>query len=214
MRKKILNHFEKVDKKLFFAIDDGIKKFTLEANLKPLKKSLDTKGKASAHFVSLCRSIMGQQLSGKAAQSIYQRFEDLFPRKNVTAKKILEFTEHELRAVGMSYGKARALRDLARKVLNKEVLFVRISEYSDEEIREMLIKVHGVGPWTIEMFLMFSLGREDIFSPKDLGLQKGMQRIYNLEERPNEEQMERFAKKWSPYRTYAALILWRLVDTK
>jgi len=204
MRKKILSHFKKVDEKLFKAIGEGVR-----------GRSIDNSEKTpNEYFVSLCKSIVGQQLSGKAARSIYLRFEALFPRKNITPKKLLTFTEHELRAAGMSYGKAKALRSVAEHVLNKKVSFSKINIRDDNEIRSMLIQIHGVGPWTIEMFLMFSIGREDIFSTKDLGLQKGIQKIYNLKERPSEEQMEKLSKKWSPYRTYAALILWNVVDSK
>lgn len=204
MRKKILDHFEKVDKKLFTAIDAEVKKFLLSG----------AKKTSNEYFVSLCKSIVGQQLSGKAARSIYFRFEALFPKKKVTTKKLIKFTEHKLRGVGMSYGKAKALRSVADNVLNKKVSFSKIHTRDDNEIRSMLIQIHGVGPWTIEMFLMFSIGREDIFSTKDLGLQKGIQKIYNLKERPSEEQMERLSKKWSPYRTYASIILWNSVDNQ
>jgi len=204
MKKKILGHLEKVDKKLFNAIDAEVKKFLLPG----------AKKTSNEYFVSLCKSIVGQQLSGKAAQSIYLRFEALFQKKKVTPIKLIKFSEHQLRAVGMSYGKAKALRSVADHILNKKVSFLKIHTRDENEIRDMLIQIHGVGPWTIEMFLMFSLGREDIFSTKDLGLQKGIQKIYNLKERPSEEQMERLSKKWSPYRTYASIILWNSVDNQ
>jgi len=204
MNKKILAHFERVDKRLFKAIDNEIKKY-----------SLNTKKKTpNEYFTSLCKSVVGQQLSGKAARSIYLRFEELFPKKKVSPKKLLEFTEHQLRLVGMSYGKARALRDLANKIIERKVSFVRIREHDNEKITDMLLQIHGVGPWTVDMFIMFSLGREDIFSTKDLGLQKGIQKIYKLKTRPSEEQIEKFSKKWSPYRTYASIILWNCVDNQ
>ena len=204
MRKKILDHFEKVDKKLFKAADTEVKKFLLDG----------AKKTSNEYFVSLCKSIVSQQLSGKAARSIYLRFEALFPKKKVNPKKLIKFTEHQLRAVGMSYGKARALLSVAEHVLNKKVSFLNIHTRDENEIREMLIQIYGVGPWTIEMFLMFSIGREDIFSTKDLGLQKGIQKIYNLKDRPDERKMERLSKKWSPYRTYASIILWNCVDNQ
>jgi len=204
VRKKILDHFESVDPKLFKKIDTNIKGF-----------SLDTKKKAPReYFISLCKSIVGQQLSGKAANSIYLRFEDMFPQKKVTPEKLSGFTEHQLRNVGMSYAKARALLDYSNKYLKKEVHFRNIDKRKNEEIQEMLLQIKGVGPWTTEMFLMFSLGRENIFSPKDLGLQKGVQKIYNLKSRPDEKKMEAFSEKWSPYRTYASIILWNAVDNQ
>ena len=203
MRRKIQNHFAIVDPKLHSAIDEDIRLF-----------SVNTKKKSPAElFQSLCKTIVGQQLSGKAAHSIHNRFVDLFPRKHVSPKRLLEFNEHDLRAVGMSYGKARALRDHAEKVIEGKIVYKDIEKKTDKEIKDMLLQVRGVGPWTVEMFLMFSLAREDIFSPKDLGLQKGIQKIYNLKEKPTEEEAEDIAKKWSPYRTYASIILWHAVDT-
>jgi DNA-3-methyladenine glycosylase II len=203
MKRKILNHFKEKDIKLFNVIDEEIKIF-----------SLDTKEKTPNElFQSLCRSIVGQQLSGKAAESIHNRFLTLFPRNNVTPKKVLEFTEHDLRNVGMSYGKARALRDHAQKVLDKRIVYKDIDKKTDVEIKDMLLQIKGVGPWTCEMFLMFSLGKEDIFSPKDLGLQKGIQKVYKLREKPDEIKAENLSKKWAPYRTYASIILWHHLDT-
>ena len=203
MKRKILDHFKESDPRLFNVIDKEMRIF-----------SLDSKEKTPSElFQALCRSIVGQQLSGKAAQSIHKRFLTLFPRNNVTPKKLIEFTEHDLRNVGMSYGKARALRDHAQKVLDKSVVYKDITKKTDEEIKDMLLQIKGVGPWTCEMFLMFSLGREDIFSPKDLGLQKGIQKVYKLKERPDEVKAEKLSKKWAPYRTYASIILWHHIDT-
>ena len=113
MRKKILDHFEKVDKKLFKAADTEVKKFLLDG----------AKKTSNEYFVSICKSIVSQQLSGKAARSIYLRFEALFPKKKVNPKKLIKFTEHQLRAVEMSNGKAHALRSVAENVLKKEVSF-------------------------------------------------------------------------------------------
>ncbi len=203
MKQKVIAHFRRVDPKLFAAIDADIRLF-----------SVNTKEKTPAQlFQSLCRSIVGQQLSGKVARSIYDRFEGLFPRKYVSPKKLIEFSEHDLRGVGMSYAKARALLDHAEKVLEKKITYHNIHKKTDDEVKDMLLQVKGVGPWTCEMFLMFSLAREDIFSPKDLGLQKGIQKIYSLKRKPTEQEAERIANKWSPYRTYAAMILWHTVDT-
>ncbi|MCH8050093.1 DNA-3-methyladenine glycosylase 2 family protein [Patescibacteria group bacterium] len=202
MKECVLKHFEKVDKKLFEAVSPEMKRVTLD----------NAKKTPNEYFISLCRSIVGQQLSRKAARTIYLRFKALFPKNTISPKKLLKFTEHDLRGVGMSYGKARALRDLADKILEKKISFACIHEYDNEKIEDMLLQIHGVGPWTVEMFMMFSLGREDIFSTKDLGLQKGVRKIYNLKSKPDEKKMEKISKKWSPYQTYAALILWNSVD--
>lgn len=204
MRKKVIEHFKVKDPKLFRAIDSDIKGFSLDTRKKTPKE----------YFISLCKGIVGQQLSGKAADSIYMRFEDMFPQKKVTAEGISRRTEHELRGVGMSYAKARALLDYADKYLKKEIHFRNVHNRTNEEIQEMLLSIKGVGPWTTEMFLMFALGREDVFSPKDLGLQKGIQKVYSMRTRPDEKKVEQLSKKWSPYRTYASIVLWHAVDNQ
>ena len=203
MRKKIIDHFKKSDPKLFRAIDKDIRLFSVNS-----KEKNETE-----YFQSLCRTIVGQQLSGKAATSIHNKFLELFSRKYVTPRKLLKFSEHDLRNVGMSYSKARALLDHADKVLRQEVRYKDIHSKTDEEIKEMLLQIKGVGPWTCEMFLMFSLAREDVFSKNDLGLQKGIQKIYNMNRKPSESEAEDISKKWAPYRTYASIILWHAVDT-
>ena len=113
----------------------------------------------------------------------------------------------------MSYAKARALLDYADKYENKHVHFRNMDTREDEEIRDMLLSIKGVGPWTCDMFLMFSVGRDDIFAPKDLGLQSGIKLIYNLDTRPNEQEALEYSYKWAPYRTYASIILWHAIDT-
>jgi len=202
MERKIINYFRKVDPKLLTAIDD-IDWFEKIERV-PEKEYLR----------NLCRTIVGQQLSGKAAHSIWTRFEKLFPRKKISAKKILAYSDEELRNVGMAYAKVYALKDLAEKITDNSVRLKKLSKLNDQEVYDELIQIRGVGPWTIEMFLMFSLGREDLFSYGDLGLIKGIQKIYNLKKKPTVIQLDRITKKWSPYRTYAALILWRHVDVK
>ena len=130
MKRKIVEHFKKVDPKIHAAIDEDIRLFTI-----------DTKEKTpSEYFEALCRSIVGQQLSGKAAQSIYERFLNVFPRKKVSPKKLSEMTEHELRAVGMSYAKARALIDHAQKVLTKDVTYKNIKEENKKNYDNVLLE--------------------------------------------------------------------------
>jgi len=202
MRKKALSHFKKADPKLY----DLILSFEEISDLSP-ETSED-------RFSRLCRIIVGQQLSSKAARSIWNRFEALFPRKKVTAKKILEMGDIKMRSAGLAGAKVRALKDLAEKVTSREVVLKDMHDHKNEIVHEKLIIVKGIGPWTIEMFLMFVLGREDVFSYGDLGLQKGFQKLYRLKQKPTQKQMERLTKKWTPYRTYAALALWKLADTK
>ena len=202
MKRKILNHFKKVDPTLYAATHD--RDWFEEIVRIPEKE----------YFRNICRTIVGQQLSGKAAHSIWKRFESLFPQKKVSPKKILLYSDEELRDAGMAYAKVYALKDLAEKVTNKTVRLKKLSTLDDQGVYDELIQVRGIGPWTIEMFMMFSLGREDLFSYGDLGLIKGIQKIHNLKKKPTERQLNRITKKWSPYRTYAALILWHHVDQK
>ena len=202
MEKKAIAHFRNVDPKLHAAW----KEIKHLGPIDPLgeKYHLD-------YFASLCRIIVGQQLSGHAARSIWKRFDEYY-RKNVTPRKVRATKEGALREIGMSWAKVRSLHDLSEKVTVKELVLKDIDTHSDEIVREKLLIVRGIGPWTAEMFLMFSLGRPDVFSYGDLGLQKGVQKIYGLKQKPTEQKLDRLTTKWSPYKTYAAQILWRHVD--
>ena len=165
------------------------------------------------YYESLVRSIVYQQLSGKAASIIYERFLDLFvfdiypEPKNVLAVSI-----ETLRSSGLSYQKANYIRDLSEKWQDGTVNLSDIDSMTDEEISSELIKVKGIGQWTADMFLMFTLGRPDVFPFGDLGIQKGFMVLTNMNRLPVQKEMERKTKKWQPYRTVAALYLWKLVD--
>ena len=204
--RKATAHFKKVDQKLFLAWKELSKE-----SQRTIEHKLSRRLKAPALFEDICWTIIGQQLSGKAANTIFSRFKKLCGRvtPGVVSKKSIE----DFRAVGISYAKGRALHDLASKTSEKTLLIKRFESMSDEEVVQALVTVRGVGPWTAEMTLMFSLGRPDVFSAGDLGLQKSIQQIYNLKKRPSRHDMDRLSKKWSPYRTYASLILWRHLDS-
>lgn len=200
MHKKIRVHLKKVDPKLYAVLErvksvDGI-------------KMRDPKD----YFSDLCREIIGQQLAGKAKAAIVSRFLALLPEKKVTPRNILRLSREELRGVGMSWAKADYIRDLAQKVFKKEVSLDRLDTMDNISVMQELRKIKGIGNWTAEMFLMFSLGREDVFSFGDLGLRKAIQRIYRISE-VNKEQAEKISLRWSPYRTWACLILWAFVDS-
>jgi DNA-3-methyladenine glycosylase II len=169
--------------------------------------------RSSHPFTSLARSIVGQQLSTKAADSIWKKFSSLFPRKRVTATHLATLQDTTLRSAGLSYGKIKALRALSTHVEQHKTFYTTISKQSTEEIYERLTEVHGIGPWTVEMFLMFTLQREDIFSPGDLGLRKGIQKLYALDTLPTPQESTALAEQWAPYRTYASRALWHLLDT-
>lgn len=165
------------------------------------------------YFMSLCRQIIGQQLSGKVADVIYGRFITLFPRKRVNAPLLLTLSVRELRATGMSGAKVRFTQDLAQKVVAKELDLAALTHLSDKEVIATLTKVKGIGPWTAEMFLMFTLKRPDVFSYGDLGLRRAIAKLYGFRREPTVKQMERIVRKWQPYRTIASRILWAYLDT-
>ncbi len=198
--KKIKSHFKKVD--------PVIHRVIIEMELDPLQQPK----RSTDYFKQLCRKIIAQQLASKAAHAIISRFYDLFERKRVTPDKVLAFSEQELRNVGMSWAKARYTRDLAQKVKNKEVKLNNLHNLDDKLVVEELIKVKGIGNWTAEMFLIFTLGREDVFSHGDLGLRKALQKLYGFKDKPNEKQMNKIVNKWSPYKSYGCLALWRSID--
>ncbi len=163
-------------------------------------------------FQALVRSIVYQQISGKAAASILRKFQALFPRKKITPKKLLQFSDAEMRTAGLSSQKIVYLRDLATKFLNGIIDPSRFPEMTDEAIREHLIAVKGIGRWTADMFLMFTLHRPDVLPTGDLAIQKGMQKVFCLRTVPNVKKMNDLARVWQPYRTIASMYVWRAID--
>lgn len=163
------------------------------------------------NFERLCRSIIGQQLSTKAAGAIWQRFKALLPDNQITPSAVLTLGHDSLRQAGLSNAKARYVQGLADAAINDQVDFNKLVHLTDDEIKTQLIQLKGVGLWTIEMFLMFTLHREDIFSAGDLGLKRAIEKLYNLEN-PSNQELIVLAQKWSPYRTYACRILWASLD--
>lgn len=163
-------------------------------------------------FERLTRSIIGQQLSVKASATIYGRLLALNKNKELSPQDILKFSEEAMRGCGISYAKIRGIKDLAEKVLDGTVELDKLKEVEEEEVIERLCKVRGIGRWTAEMFLLFSVGREDIFSYGDLGLLRAIQKIYGFKKPPTRRQVEKIVKKWSPYKSFASRILWRSLD--
>ena len=161
-------------------------------------------------FEALCRAIVGQQLSVKAAATIYARFRSLY--KNLTPHAVLKTQVAKLRSVGLSNQKAAYVHDLAKRFMDGTVDPKKFKQMTDEEIRTHLIAVKGVGRWTADMFLMFTLHRPDILPTGDLGIQKAMQKVFKLKKLPTEEQMEKLATPWAPYRTIACRYLWECLD--
>lgn len=162
------------------------------------------------YFSGLVREIIGQQLSGASASAIRGRFEKKV-HSEITPKNILKLSEQELRDCGMAWSKARYIRDLAEKVKDGLVKIDGLNKLSDKKVVEELIKVKGIGNWTAEMFLMFSLGRPDVFPLEDLGIKKGFEKI--IGKKWNKVKSAKFAeKKWKPWRTVASWYLWQSLE--
>jgi len=165
-------------------------------------------------FHTLMRSITYQQLSGKAAATILARVEALFPaERGATPELMLELPDAALRGAGLSRNKLLALKDLAAKTLDGTVPNLRVLQrLPDEDVIERLTEVRGVGRWTVEMLLIFTLGRPDVLPVTDLGIRKGFQQTYGMKRLPAISTLERAGRAWAPYRSFAAWYLWRSVD--
>ena len=163
---------------------------------------------------SLSRAIVSQQLSGKAADTIWGRFLAIYPKGKFPAPAaILATPDQTLRAAGLSGAKAAAIKDLARHVLEDKVVPKRLPKLTDEEVAAMLLPVRGIGPWSVDMFLMFFLARPDVLPVGDLGIRKGMQKHFGLRKLPEAYRMIALAEPWRPYRTIASWYMWRLLET-
>ena len=165
-------------------------------------------------YLHLCGSIMSQQLSTKVADVIWKRFLALYD-KHPTPEQIVATPHEQLRSIGLSNAKANYVQNVARFAIEQGMEWKQLKAMSDQEIIDHLIQIKGVGRWTVEMILMFALGREDVFAVDDLGIQNAMIKLYKLDasdKKKLREDMVRISQKWSPYRTYACLHLWRSKD--
>lgn len=163
---------------------------------------------------NLVETIINQQLSDKAANTIIGRFNMLFRKLPYTPEDILLFSDDAIRRVGISYGKVSFIKDLAKKTQTQTLDFANIHQYSDAEVVDHLIQVKGIGKWTTEMFLMFSLGREDIFSFGDAGLRAAIEKLYPVRKPLPLETAKKISDKWRPYRSWACRYLWASLDLK
>ena len=159
-------------------------------------------------YGALLRAIVGQQLSTKAARTIYGRILDLFGGSTPTPEQLLEAEEAGLRAAGLSGRKVEYVRDLASHVIEGELELDRLDQLPDEEVIEEIVAVRGLGVWTAEMFLLFHLERPDVLSGGDLGIRKAIQVEYGLEEMPTPSQVIEIGERWRPHRSLASLYLW------
>ena len=165
------------------------------------------------YFQSLLRSIVFQQLSGKAARTIYERLVNLIPKtSNICPNEVLKLDKDEMRKAGLSFQKINYVRNLADYFENNSFQKKDVERMTDEEISRELTQIKGIGQWTVDMFLMFTLNRADILPYGDLGIQKGIMKILNKKNLPSKKEMENCSKKWVPYRTIACWYLWRMTD--
>jgi DNA-3-methyladenine glycosylase II len=166
-------------------------------------------------YLDLCVSIMSQQLSTKVAAVIHKRFLNLYPTAAPTPEAILATPLEMLRRIGLSNAKTNYVHNVARFAIEKGIDHKTLSKLTDEEVTQYLTQIKGVGRWTSEMMLMFTLAREDVFAADDLGIQNAMVKLYRLDKTDKKklkEEMLRISKKWSPYRTYACIHLWHWKD--
>ena len=170
------------------------------------------RGRPADAYGSLLRSIVGQQLSTKAARSIYTRLTGLFGGTTPSPAELLQVDAETLRSVGLSRPKVKYIRDLAQHVEDGSLHLGSLDAMSDEAVIRELTAVKGLGEWTAHMFLMFHLRRPDVLPVGDLGVRRAVERHYGLEEIPDVETLERLGERWSPYRTLASLYLWHSLD--
>jgi DNA-3-methyladenine glycosylase II len=164
-----------------------------------------------SHFGALIRAIVFQQLSGKAATTIHNRFLDLFPDREPTADRIIALTDEQMRAAGLSRQKIGYLRDLSQRVHKQELPLDHVDTLADADLIAHLVQVKGIGRWTAQMFLMFKLGRPDVLPDLDLGIQNAIKRAYR-KRKVGPKDVLRIGAKWTPYSSIACWYLWRSLD--
>jgi len=161
-------------------------------------------------FETLCKSIASQQLSTKAAATIFRRFEDLFaPDRRPTPERVMTLGDDEIRACGFSRPKVSFIKDLAGRVLDGRLDLQGLKKHPDDEVMRQLVAVKGIGRWTAEIFLMFRLGRPDILPADDIGLMNAVHRAYRLRKRPDAKKLRQLGEAWRPYRSIASWYLWQ-----
>lgn len=160
-------------------------------------------------FEALCMSIASQQLSTKAADTIFRRFCDLFPPdRRPTPERVMTLSDDRIRGVGFSRPKVSFIKDLASHVIDGRLDLKGLRKHPDDEVMRQLVAVKGIGRWTAEIFLMFRLGRQDVLPADDLGLMNAVHRAYRLRKRPTPDKLRKIGEAWRPYRSVAAWYLW------
>lgn len=164
--------------------------------------------KSSNLFLDLIDAIISQQLSVKASATILERFNNLFYKKLPTPEKVLELSSEKIRKAGISYSKIKYIKSLSEFIVTRKLILENLDKLEDEAVINELTKVKGIGRWTAEMILIFSLQRPDVFSLGDLGLRKAVSNLYNVDIK-NTEKIQKISLKWSPYRSWASRYLWK-----
>ena len=193
-----VKHLQK-DKKLAITIGNDLHQLKLHPNIP----------------VRMMASIISQQLSTKVARVIFQRFLDLYKGKEPKPQQVFDTPAEVLRSIGLSNAKVSYVHNVAAFCIEHKITDKKLLKMSNEEIIDLLVQIKGIGRWSVEMLLMFTLGREDVFAVDDLGIQQAMTKIYKLEhldKKSLKEKMLKLSDKWSPYRTYACLHLWKWKD--
>ena len=166
-------------------------------------------------YLQLCASILSQQLSTKVAKVIYQRFLNLYGAKEPSAQQIINTPAETFRGIGFSNAKASYVHNVCKFFIENKITDARLQKMTNEEVIDLLTQIKGVGRWTVEMILMFTLGREDVFAIDDLGIQQSVIKLYkldNTDKKLMKEKILQISGKWSPYRTYACRYLWSWKD--
>ena len=198
-RKKILAHFDRHDPQMAKVIR-AVGPFKLKRN--------------KNYFQVLCESIIAQQISTKAARAITKRFKKLFDGHSLIPEKVLSLETDRLRGAGLSKQKISYLKDLSKHFFEKSIQPHRLPYLSNEDIILQLTAVHGIGRWTAEMFLIFSLNRLDVLPVDDLGFRSAVKNIYNLKDIPPTRKIRQLAKPWNPYETIATWYCWRTLEAE
>jgi DNA-3-methyladenine glycosylase II len=178
----------------------------------PLDLEARRRDRPADAYGALLRSIVGQQLSTKAAHSIYERLTEQFGGKTPSPKELLAADPETVRGAGLSRPKVSYIRDLAQHVEDGELHLDSLDEMTDDEVIAELTAVKGLGIWTAHMFLMFHLRRPDVLAVGDLGIRRAVEGLYGLETLPDAETLERLGERWAPYRTLACMYLWHSLD--
>ncbi len=180
----------------------------------PLTIGERRRGRPTDAYGTLVRAIVGQQLSTKAATTIFGRVLDLFGGKVPSPPQLIDADPDALRTAGLSRAKVAYLRDLAERVQDGDLDLDHLAELSDAQVAERLTAVKGIGQWSADMFLIFHLGRPDVLAVGDLGIRRAAERAYELPEIPDVDTLTRIAEPWRPYRSLACLYLWASLDNE